>query len=92
MNPINVITDSYERKARLYPALLLVAPIVIAIVGVGSAKLSALESVGTVAAGCGGAFLLTQLGRDAGKKCEKALFEGWGGFHQFRSSVIVTRE
>jgi hypothetical protein len=87
MNPITVITDSYERKARLYPALLLVAPVVIAIVGAGSTKLSALESIGAVVAGCGGAFLLTQLGRDAGKKCEKPLFESWGGL----PSVAVFR-
>jgi len=79
MNPINLITDGYERKARLYPGLLLVAPVVITLVGVASAKLSTLESLGTVAAGCGGAFLLTQLARDAGKRCEKDLFEAWGG-------------
>lgn len=87
MNPFNLITDGYERKARLYPALLLVAPVVIAIVGVASAKLSTLESIGTSVAGCGGAFLLTQLARDAGKKREKALFEAWGGM----PSVAVFR-
>ena len=79
MNPFSLITDGYERKARLYPALLLVAPVVITLVGVATAKLSTLESLGTVAAGCGGAFLLTQLARDAGKKREKGLFEAWGG-------------
>lgn len=79
MNPLSLITDGYERKARLYPALLLVAPIVITIVGVASTKLSTLESLATVLAGCGGAFLLTQLARDAGKKCEKQFFEVWGG-------------
>jgi hypothetical protein len=87
MNPINLISDGYERKARLYPALLLVAPVVIALVGVASAKLSTLESLGTVAVGCGGAFLLTQLARDAGKKREKALFEAWGGM----PSVAILR-
>ena len=87
MNPINLITDGYERKARLYPALLLVAPVVIALIGVASAKLSTLESLGTVAAGCGGAFLLTQLARDAGKKRERALFEAWGGM----PSVAILR-
>jgi len=80
MTPLNLITDGYERKARLYPALLLIAPIVITIVGVASTKLSTLESFATVLAGCGGAFLLTQLARDAGKKREKQFFEAWGGF------------
>ncbi len=79
MNPLDLIKDGYERKARLYPALLLVAPVLIILIGVASAKLSTLESLGAAAAGCGGAFLLTQLARDAGKKCEKSLFEAWGG-------------
>jgi hypothetical protein len=87
MNSFNLITDGYERKARLYPALLLVAPIVITIVGVASTKLSTLESFATALAGCGGAFLLTQLARDAGKKRETALFEAWGGL----PSVAVLR-
>ena len=79
MNPINLITDNYERKARLYPGLVLIAPVVITLIGVGSAKLSKLESLGTALAGCGGAFLVAQLARDAGKKCEKRWFETWGG-------------
>jgi hypothetical protein len=71
--------DSYERKARLYPALLLVIPVVVTGLGVLAAKLSSLESIGAAIAGCGGAFLLSQLARDAGKKREKALFARWGG-------------
>ena len=92
MNPINLITDGYERKARLYPALLLVAPVVATIVGVSLARLSTLESLATVIAGCGGAFLLAQLARDAGKKREKAFFEAGEGFHQLRSFVTATLE
>ena len=68
MKPFSLIIDGYDRKARLYPALLLVAPVLIAVVGVGLGNLSILKSLGTVAAGCGGAFLLAQLARDAGKK------------------------
>lgn len=79
MNPINLITDNYERKARLYPGLVLIAPIVITLIGVASAKLSTVESLGTALAGCGGAFLVAQLARDAGKKREKRWFETWGG-------------
>ncbi len=79
MNPLSLITDSYERKARLYPALLLVIPVVVTVVGMVSAKLSSLESIGAAIVGCGGAFLLAQLARDAGKKGERALFAKWGG-------------
>jgi hypothetical protein len=79
MNPINLLTDEYDRKARLYPALLLVAPVVGAGVALSSSVLPVLESLLPVLVGCGGAFLLSQLARDAGKKKEKHLFEMWDG-------------
>jgi hypothetical protein len=79
MKPLSLITDSYERKARLYPALLVVIPVVVTGIAVVAKKLSSLESVGAAIVGCGGAFLLSQLARDAGKKGEKALFAKWGG-------------
>ena len=79
MNPVNLMTDRYERKARLYPALLLIAPVVAGAVAMLPAKLSGLQSLGAALVGCGGAFLLTQLARDAGKKGEKVLFKKWGG-------------
>jgi hypothetical protein len=79
VNPLVIISDGYERKARLYPALLLIAPLVAAGVAIAAAKLSTLESFGAAIVGCGGAFLLTQLAPDAGKNREKALFEKWGG-------------
>lgn len=87
MTPINLITDGYERKARLYPALLLIAPVVATAVAILSAKLSGLQSLGAAFVGCGGAFLLTQLARDHGKKREKSLFEKWGGL----PSVVIFR-
>lgn len=48
MKPFSLITDNYDRKARLYPALLLVAPVLIVVVGVGLATFSILKSL----AGC----------------------------------------
>ena len=44
-----------------------------------SAKLSVLEAFGSSAFGFGGAFLLTQLARDAGKNREPSLYQLWGG-------------
>jgi hypothetical protein len=79
MNPLNLITEPYDRQARLYPALLLIAPVVATGVAVFSAHLSGVQSLGAFLVGLGGAFLLTQLARDAGKKGEKSLFEKWGG-------------
>src|SRR5258708_10800954 len=54
-------------------------PLVYAAFGLISVKPSLLQSLGAVFAGCGGAFLLSQLARDAGRKSEKALFAKWGG-------------
>jgi len=79
MTPINIITDGYERKARLYPALLLIAPVIATGVAMLTAKFSGLQSLAAGVVGCGGAFLLTQLARDAGKKHEASLFAMWGG-------------
>ena len=79
MNFTNLVTDGYERKARLYPALLLIAPVVATGVAMLAARLSALQSICAAVLGSGGAFLLTQLARDAGKNAQKALFEKWGG-------------
>ena len=79
MTPINIITDGYERKARLYPALWLISPVIVTGVALLTAKFSMLQSLAGGVVGCGGAFLLTQLARDAGKKHEASLFAKWGG-------------
>lgn len=79
MNPLNLVTEPYDRQARLYPAVLLVSPVVFSAVALFSACLTGLQSVSASIVGLGGAFLLTQLARDAGKKGEKKLFEKWGG-------------
>lgn len=79
MNLPNIINDGYERKARLYPALLLVAPVIGTGVAMLTAKFSGLQSLAAGVVGFGGAFLLTQLARDAGKKHESSLFAKWGG-------------
>lgn len=79
MNLLNIISDGYERKARLYPALLLIAPVIGTLVAMLTAKLTDLQSVAAGVVACGGAFLMTQLARDAGKKHEASLFSKWGG-------------
>jgi hypothetical protein len=84
---LRLFNDGYERKARLYPALVLGAPIVVTIIAIASLKLSAVQSIATVVIGCGGSFLLAQLARDAGKKREQGLFASWGGI----PSVAILR-
>lgn len=87
VNLASLITDGYERKARLYPALVVLAPAGITIITIISANLSALESIVALIVGCGGTFLMAQLARDAGKKGESLLFDEWGGL----PSVVILR-
>ncbi|MBX3673897.1 MAG: hypothetical protein KF776_13025 [Burkholderiales bacterium] len=79
MNLLNLITDPYDRQARLYPAILLIAPVALSAVAILTERLTGLHTIGALLIGLGGAFLLTQLARDAGKRGEKTLFEKWGG-------------
>lgn len=79
MNPPDLILDTYERKARLYPALIVLAPAALTVVATIPARLSSLESLVAALAGCGGAFLLSQFARDAGERGQKILFQKWGG-------------
>ena len=70
MNLETLLMDEYERKARLYPALLLIAPIV----GTVFVLLSIEMAIGaTILVSSGGAYLLTQLARDKGKEKESKL-------------------
>lgn len=87
MNPLNLLTDAYDRQARLYPALLLISPAVVTGVAIFSAKLTVLQSCGSAVVGFGGAFLLTQLARDAGKSREPLLYKIWGGM----PSILILR-
>jgi hypothetical protein len=87
VNLLRLVSDVYEQKARLYPALVLVTPIIVTIIAIASVKLSAAQSLAVLVVGCGGTFLLAQLARDAGKKGEQGLFASWGGM----PSVAIMR-
>jgi hypothetical protein len=71
--------NMYSLKARVYPVVIIFIPIVV--IGLiysiefGSV-IHSLTSFGVVGAL---SYLLSQLGRDAGKRKEKELWEGWGG-------------
>jgi hypothetical protein len=79
MSLLNLISERYDRETRLYPAFLVVAPMVVSWVTLVSANFTVIQSLAPMLVGGGGAFLLSQLARDAGKKAEKKLFERWGG-------------
>lgn len=79
MSAFSQIIDGYERKARLYPALVLLAPVVSLAIAIMLPTLSIIKSIAALIIACGGAFLLSHLARDGGKKGEPKLFEKWGG-------------
>lgn len=76
---ITLFLDVYERKARLYPALLLLAPVIATAIAVTWPSVSAVQVVAGAAVACGGAFYLSQVARDGGKRREQKLFGRWGG-------------
>lgn len=79
LTALKLMTDTYERKARLYPALVVLAPVAVTVAALISVDTSVARSIGALVITCGGAFFLAQLARDAGKTGEGKLFVMWGG-------------
>lgn len=66
----------YDRKARLYPALLVVFPLLVllpALYGIETASLISIAGV------CGIGFLLSRIARDAGVRQQQKVWASWGG-------------
>ena len=71
--------DPYNRAARLTPALLTIAPVVVlfyCFYGTSNPLLSAIISL---LGWCGGGYALTRIARNAGSRIQDKLFEKWGG-------------
>lgn len=73
------ILDHYDRKARLYPALLVLLVPAVAVALVAPVFSSQLARLASLAVALGGLMLLSSLGREWGKRKESQLFQGWGG-------------
>lgn len=71
--------DRYSRNARLYPALLVVLPVIVCAFAMTKIDFSWAKALYAGLATVGGTYLLAQLARDPGKKREKHLFAAWGG-------------
>src|SRR5690606_11693962 len=82
-----LISDPYNRKARLQPALLTLLPVLVASVLLVPEIQSSRGAAIGVLVYCGGAMWLTQLGRDRGKALEPKPFKAWGG----KPSVAMLR-
>jgi hypothetical protein len=73
------LPDRYARNARLYPSLLVIAPVIIFVVVIAKLELSGLKTMWVGLAAVGGTYWLTQLARDPGKNLESKLWTSWGG-------------
>jgi len=92
MIDLNKYFDSYERKARVYPALLVLLPLVVSISFNYPELYSSLTGLMALIVAFGGLHLLAHVSRDLGKKLEPKLYESWGGMPSisiFRYSDIV---
>lgn len=79
MSAFSQIIDGYERKARLYPSIVVLVPGAALAFAVMLPTISIIKSIAAFIIACGGTSLLSQLARDEGKKGEPKLFEEWGG-------------
>ena len=80
-------TDPYERKARLYPALLCIFPVIVAISISYPSIYKTLSGIVVLGAAIGMMQFISHLARDKGKAIEYELFHKWGGI----PSVVVMR-
>lgn len=71
--------DPYERQARLYPGLLVVAPVAVVVVCLAAPGNLWGSTLVSVLVGCGAAYALGRVARDAGKRLQADLFAKWGG-------------
>ncbi|MDD5751243.1 MAG: hypothetical protein PHS73_01855 [Candidatus Peribacteraceae bacterium] len=76
---IPLVPDHYTRQARLFPALLVMLPVGLAIVAWFPQKFIGWGLLLGVATSCGLTALLAQIGRDLGKSKEPKLHEKWNG-------------
>jgi hypothetical protein len=90
INPraISSLLDSYSRTARLYPALLTIAPIAwtVAVFLPGFITKDVAETILTAFVFFGGLTVLVSLARSRGKALEPRLISAWGGW---RTTVLL---
>jgi hypothetical protein len=87
MSVAAALLDPYSVRARLQPALLTLAPLLIAAFALAPSAWEPMRSIFIVAGGVGGAVFLSHIARDLGKQLEPHLFESWRG----KPSVAMLR-
>lgn len=79
MTPLLDITNTYTRRARLTPALIVALPLGLAVLSWSPDGLKAWTVLWTLFVWAGGTGLMAQVARDRGREKEKELFRSWGG-------------
>jgi hypothetical protein len=82
MNWISQIADKldpYERKARIFPGLLVVLPLLVPVVAVFGPKNPLMTAVVGLIGGCGAIYAMGSIARGRGKAVEERLISKWGG-------------
>lgn len=79
LGSIEKLLDPYERKARLFPGLLVALPLAMAVLSISGSVDPLLKAAISLMIACGVPLLLSSIARDAGKKLEERLFTKWGG-------------
>lgn len=79
MDFLEKVLSPYERKARLWPALLTLLPTFVLVASIYSPVVSLATNVITIVTMCGGLYLLATMAREYGKRKERRLYECWGG-------------
>jgi hypothetical protein len=76
---VSLFQDPYERKARAFPGLLVVLPLLVAVGTTWGPRHPVLTSILGLLVSCGVIYTLASLVRDLGKAKEEALINKWGG-------------
>ena len=71
--------DAYTLRARVYPGLLVLAPVAVTMASVLPLHVTALSVLVSILMSVGGLYLLSHLVRQQGKSKEAALWRSWGG-------------
>jgi hypothetical protein len=79
LSSMEQLFDPYERKARLFPGLLVALPLAMTVLFLVGSVEPLLKVALSLMVSCGMPFLLSSIARDAGKRVEARLFIKWGG-------------
>lgn len=76
---VEALFDPYTLRARIYPGLLALGPLLVTGVAVFGEALTGLSTILSVLVATGTLYLLSHLVREAGKLRERTLWQSWGG-------------